>query len=231
MKAKVNNQLLKTNTFDSGALGMLAMVLHQFHTAGHYQATIMQQGRALTEIDFVVSDKSNTMQLDIDLGQAAKTAKTRPSDCDCSKTVPITSTRVVSPKGYVLFHTSSGNAYSVIVSQAGTENIVFDSTQLSDGDLFAVSILEPATYSIINTAGSAKGEMVSSLTPEMAKNIKNLETLYVEVNPKKLDPEYLELTLSQGLVFRVKDNARIVIQKKNSQPNKPIKPSIHWKKL
>ena len=78
MKAKVNIQLLKTTTFDSGALGMMAMVLHQFRSAGHYRAVIMEQGRAVTYVNFEVDEKSEAMQLDIDLAQAVRTAKTRP---------------------------------------------------------------------------------------------------------------------------------------------------------
>ena len=228
MKAKVNIQLLKTTTFDSGALGMMAMVLHQFRAAGHYRAAIMEQGRAVTDVDFEVDEKSEVMQLDIDLAQAVRNAKTRPEACDCKSEKQ--TTRGVSLKGYVLFHASSGGGYSVIVSNGG-DKVVFDSTKLGDGDLFAVSLLEPANYSMTNTMGSAAGEIAVSLTPEMAKQIKTLETRYIDVSEKKFDPEHIELTSSQGLVFRIKDTARILVEKKCPSLAKRAKPIIRWQKL
>ena len=222
MKAKVNIQLLKTTTFDSGALGMMAMVLHQFPSAGHYRATIMEKGCEVTDLDFEVDEKSRVTQLDIDLAQAVRSEKARPEDCcKCEKQTA----RVVSPKGYVLFHASSGDGYSVIVSNGG-DKVIFDSTKLGEGDLFAVSLLEPATYSMMNRVGSAKGEIVVSFTPEMAKKIKTLETRYIDVNEKKFDPERLELISSQGLVFRIKGTARILIKKKYSSRTQRAKPII-----
>ena len=228
MKAKVNLQLLKTTTFDSGALGMLAMVIHQFPAAGHYRATVMQQGHALTEVAFEVAEKSEVLQLDIDLAQAARNAKARPENCGCESEKQIA--RVVSPKGFVLFHASSGEGYSVIVSNGGGK-AVFDSAKLGDGDLFAVSLLEPAKYSMANTLGSASGEIVVGFTDEAARAIKTLETQHVEVSQKKFDPERVELISSQGLVFRIKGSARILIKKKPAAQAERGKPTIRWQKL
>lgn len=228
MKAKVNIQLLRTTTFDSGALGMLAMVIHQFSSAGRYRATIKQRGHAVTEVDFEVDDNSKVMQLDIDLAQAVRSAKARPESCGCTSEKQ--TTRVVSPKGFVLFHASSGGGYSVAVSKTEGK-VVFDSTNLGEGDLFAVSLLEPGTYSMANTIGSVEGEIVVSLTPEAAKRIKTLETLYIDVSQKKLDPKGIEVASSQGLVFRIKDSARILIEKRHAPPQKRSKPVIRWQKL
>lgn len=228
MKAKVNLQLLKTTTFDSGALGMLAMVIHQFCSAGHYRATIKEKGHAVTEINFEVDEKSEVMQLDIDLAQSVQNVKTRPEDCGCKggKQTAL----VVSPKGFVLFHTSSGYGYSVTVSN-GKGKLVFDSTKLDNGDLFAVSLLEPASYSMSNKIGSAKGEIIVSLTPDAAKRLKTLETRYIEVSQKLFDLESIELSSSQGLVFRIKDSARILIEKRPAPAQHRDKPVIRWQRL
>jgi hypothetical protein len=226
MKAKVNLQLLKTTTFDSGALGMLTMVLHQFRSDGHYQAAIMQQGLAVTDVDFEVDEKSEMMQLNIDLAQTVRKSKARPEDC-CFKSEkqPV---GVVSPKGYVLFHASSGDGYSVTVSNTEGK-VVFDSTKLGDGDLFAVSLLEPGKYSMANTIGSVEGEIVVSLAPEAAKRISTLETLHIDMGEK--ETKHIEVTSSQGLVFHIKDSARILIERGYAPPQKPGKPVIRWQKL
>lgn len=228
MKATVNLQLLKTTTFDSGALGMLAMVIHQFPDAGHYQATIKHHGRALTEVSFEVAEKSEVLQLNIDLAQTARNAKARSTDCGCAGEKQ--EARMVSPKGYVLFHASTGEGYSVIVSNSGGKP-VFDSTKLGDGDLFTVSVLEPAQYSMANTLGSASGEITVGLTAQAARVIKNLEPQYVEASQKKFEPERVELVSSQGLVFRIKGSARILIKKKSTTPPRRDKPTIRWRKL
>lgn len=228
MKAKVNIQLLRTTTFDSGALGMMAMVIHQFRSAGHYRAVVMERGRGVADLDFEVDEKSQVMQLDIDLAQAVREAKSRPEDC-CCESKPRTKC-VISPEGYVLFHASSGSGYSVIVANGG-DKPVFDSAKLGDGDLFAVTLLEPATYSMTNKLDSTEGEIVVSLTPEMAKRIKALETCYIDVGGKGFDPGKVELTSSQGLVFRVKGKARIVVDKKYASRSEcGGEPVLRWRK-
>ena len=227
MKAKVNLQLLKTTTFDSGALGLLAMVIHQFHSVGYYQVAIRQQGRSVADTDFVVDEKSEVLQLNIDLARIAQETKMRPDDHKSKREKQMM--RVVSPKGYVLFYASAVGGYSVIVSKE--DGLIFDSTKLSEGDLFAVSLLEPGNYSMMNRIGSASGAIVVSLTSEVAKQIKTLETRYIDANEKKFDPDRIELASSQGLVFRIKDSAQILITKKDSPPPERYKPIIHWQKF
>lgn len=233
MNAKINLQLLKTTTFDSGALGMLAMVLHQFSSIGRYRVLILNKGKALKYIDFEVDGKSEATQLNIDLAQSVLKEKAclaaKPGIKSGEQTV-----RVVSPKGYVLFHASTGFGYSAIVSD-GVGRVVFDSTKLGDKDVFAVSMLEPGNYSMTNTTGPVAGEIVVSLPPEAARQMKTLETQYIDVTEKKLDPPRIELISSQGLVFRIKGKARISIAK-TSLPQAGAaktrqKPMISWKKL
>lgn len=227
MKAKVNLKLLSTKTFDSGALGMMATVVHQFPRPGHYRAVIKKQGDAETEMDFLVGENSTVMQLDIDLSIAIRKAKARPGD-DCCKDINETP-RIVSPKGYTLFFASSGSGYSVTVINSD-DKIEFDSTKLSAGDLFAISLLEPGTYSMVNKLEPGEGEIVVNLTPKMAKKIRNLETAYINVSQKGFDPKSMELTSSQGLVFRINDSARVLIEKKEKTKREYRKPMSHWQK-
>src|SRR6185436_8741660 len=98
MTANLNRQLLNTTSFDSGALGMLAMVVHQFSRPARYHATVMRGGRAVAEVPFTVDEKSEAMQLDIDLAEAERDAGDKPHDCRChDETRP---PAVVSPSGY-----------------------------------------------------------------------------------------------------------------------------------
>jgi hypothetical protein len=228
-KARVNIQLLKTTTFDSGALGMLSMALHRFKSAGRYRAVVSLRGREITDVEFDVDEKSDVMQMDIDLAQAVRKALRRPD----AGGPEAKSTEAVSPKGYVLFYTSAGAGYAVSVTNAEGK-VVFDSARLGDGDLFAVSPLEPADYTMRNTIDSAAGEITVDLTPEKARKIGALDTVFVDVDEKTLSPARVELTSSQGLVFRIKSAARIVIEKKQTEAAagaEQDKPDIHWRKF
>lgn len=213
MKAKVNLQLLNTTTFDSGSLGMMAMVIHQFTSPGNYQAVIMKEGHAISELALNVDEKSSEMQLNIDL--AATSHKKGNYPCEKNKmTLP-----TVSPKGYVLFYATSGSAYSVKVATSNGDT-AFDSTKLAEGDLFSVTLLEPGKYSMINKGRRSKGEIVVSLTQKNSKNIRNLETNYINVTKKGFNPSNTEVISSQGLVFRISDSSRIVIEKKEETKRK-----------
>ena len=228
MKVKVNRKLLSTIRFDSGALGMMAMVLHQFSKPGFYRAIIKKPGERSTGVDILVDEKSTERQLDIDMAQAIRQAKMRPG-ADCCKSEKAT-LRTISPKGYVLFFASSGSDYSVTVVNSD-DKVAFDSTHLSKGDLFAVSLLEPGGYIMANKLGRSEGKIKVSLTLEMAREIKKLEAIYVDVGKTKFDPQSINLSSSQGLVFRIDDSARILIEKKEKIKKTDKKPDILWKKL
>ncbi len=228
MKAKLNIPLFETMTFDSGSLGVLAMVLHQFSSPGYYRTSIMKQDCTVGEVDFEVNEKSEVMQLDIDLAQV--NWKTKLKSAGLGFKSGIQNAGIVSPKGYVLFHVSSGSGYSAMTSER-EGRAAFNSATLQDGDLFAVSLLEPAGYTMKNVLGSATGGIVVTLTSKAAKSIKTLETCHIDVNQKKFNPERVELTASQGLVFHVKDSARILIEMKRAKVQKHAKPAIRWQKL
>ena len=64
--------------------------------------------------------------------------------------------------------------------------------------------------------------------------MKTLETRYIDVSEKKFDPERIELTSSQGLVFRIKSGSNL--DAKKSLPHTEFakarpKPMISWRKL
>ncbi len=220
MNAKVNLALLNTTRFDSGALGMLAMVIHAFTEPGRYRGSVLRAGSVVSDLEIMVDEKSDVMQLDIDLAAIAK--QPRPDardakDCHChpeSSSPP----RVVSPKGYVLFHASSGSGFSVNLSHV-SGNSKFDSTQLNKGDLFACSLLEPAQYQGLNTRTKAQIEIAvvfpTDLQEGMRARLKAAESMNIKVQDGAFQPAKLDVISTQGLVFQINEAARIVIEKKS----------------
>jgi hypothetical protein len=228
MQAKLNMKLLNTNSHDSGALGPLAMVVHTFSQPGRYSGLVLRRGQPVGEIAFVVDEKSEAMQLDFDLSLSDPRGANPASDCGCDgKTSAVAS---VSPKGYVLFHASTGAGYSVTVNHAEGKP-VFDSTRLEDNDLFAVSLLEPTAYRLENVLSGAKGNIKVSFDEQIARSIRSLKTEYVDVRGKAFSKAQIALASTQGLVFRIVDTSRIVIVREETAPSTRGKPMVRWQQL
>ena len=166
---------------------------------------------------FEVSPDSANMQLNIDLAVApAATTPLRHDDCKCEPGVALKASNVpptLSPSGYVVFYVSQGEGgYSVEVSGPDGKPS-FDSTGLLDGDLFALSLLAPTTYAMTNAAGKARGTIeVGSVPSELARNLSSVETVYVDASTNQFTPASVSVVSGQGIVFRIKEPSRIVIE-------------------
>jgi len=227
MQAKLNMQLLNTHSHDSGALGPLAMVVHPFTQPGRYSGLVLRHGRPVGEIAFVVDEKSEAMQLDIDLSASGPRGANPAGDCGCHGKAGDPAT--VSPKGHVLFHASSGSGFLVAVNGAEGKP-VFDSTRLENGDLFALSLLEPTAYRLENTLSGVKGSITVAFDEEIARRIRSLETVYVDMQGKKFSDGKIALASTQGLVFRIQTPSRIVIARQSPERAPRGKPGVRWQK-
>ena len=222
----LNRQMFTTRLFDSGALGVLASVIHQFAEPGLYHAVIRRGEEGERTVSFQVSASSANPQLDIDLAAPTPDRARRERDCHCAPGETSAagatgrgSVPTVSPKGYVLFYVSHGNGgYSVRVGREGGKDVVFDSTTLAKGDLFALSLLAPTRYSMQNRLGRARGSIQVALSEEAARNLAALETTTVEVGRDAFRPAEIEVVSGQGIVFTVADEARIVIEQAEEPP-------------
>ncbi|MEZ5646921.1 MAG: hypothetical protein R3E99_17490 [Burkholderiaceae bacterium] len=222
---------MNTSTFDSGALGPLAMVVHNFAETGRYSAIIQRNGRPVGETAFTVDKASDAMQLDIDLSAFGSAHSARPDgkDCACHGQGDAEATPRVSPQGHVLFHAGQGSGYAVTVVNSHGK-AVFDSTRLEDGDLFALSLLEPTAYRLENTVSGAKGQIQVAFDESTARNIRSLPTQYVEAQGKSFSSSQIALASTQGLVFRIKDPARIVIAREGGERPVRGQPVLRWQK-
>ena len=212
MAAILKRQLFQATVFDSGALGLTTSVVHQFVKPGVYRASVQRNGKPARDIVFEVRDGVPDMQLDIDLA-AAETRSRGRDGCNCGSSG--SESLVVSPRGYVLFHATASSGWSVRVGQGDQE--VFDSERLGEGDIFAMTLLEPTQYRLENKLGNAKGTIVVTFSPSDAKKLGALQPVTVTVS-KAFEPAELKLISTQGLVFRMKTEARIVVTRQGDQP-------------
>ena len=235
INAMINRQLFTTRVFDSGALTVLASVIHQFGEAGLYYVTIRRGDAVLGTTRFQVSTESTAMQLNVDLAVAGSAgarsafirgARAASKDCHCGSSVseaPHAATaagpRIVSTKGYVQFFVSQGEGgLSASIAKESGNKVLFDTTALGSGDLFALSLLAPAKFSMVNKAASATGTITVTLSKEVLRNLKATAPVYVDASKGAFAPKDVQLSSAQGLVFRVKDAARIVVTQESEPP-------------
>jgi hypothetical protein len=213
MQTTIRRDLFTQEVFDSGSLGPLASVIHQFDCEGTYSGKALHGESPAGSFTFVVDEQSEVKQLSIDL---AVLASGKHSGCCAGDDAKH---RVVSPKGYVLFYASRGRGYSVLVGEGNQRAPAFDSSRLRVGDLFALSLIEPTTYSATDRIGGGKADLVVKRDPARTRNLKNLEPITIEVKQGTMQPREVELASAQGIVFRIGTDSRIMVQKTGKAPD------------
>lgn len=221
MRTIVKRQLFTQRVFDSGSLGVLASVIHQFGEAGAYEAKTYLGESPAGAFSFVVDPDSKVQQLTIDLAELGREKE----DCKCEGEKR--EERIVSPKGYVLFYASRGIGYSVRVGRGNERQAAFDSRQLGSGDLFAVSLLEPTTYSVVDRIGGGKAEITVELDPARIRKANRPDPVYADAKKGAIEPRSIRLVSAQGLVFRISTGSRVVIEKTGQAADRKERGSLH----
>jgi hypothetical protein len=196
---------------DSGSLTMLGSVIHSFQEPGEYRGSVHKAGGGQAVFYITVDKASSVAQADIDLASLREFSDASQSECcDDSKGDHFT----VNPKGYVVFHVSSGSGgFSVHVRRAEEDPKikVFNSEALDAGDFFSASIIRPGSYSVVNPLANTKAGLVVSY-PEVGKTAyRPPAPVRVQVSPRGFEPAQINLKPGQGLIFDVKSPSRIVI--------------------
>ncbi|HAX79769.1 MAG TPA: hypothetical protein DCY88_29015 [Cyanobacteria bacterium UBA11372] len=198
MKVLFNRQLITQTLFDSGALSALGSIIHNFSEPGEYYGTILRETQTEGSFRLTVDENSPTMQVKIDL------AKLTPE-----------SQFVINPKGYTVFYVSSGaGGYAVVASKINPESasILFDSRELKEGDLLAVTLIRPGTYSVTNVNNGTKGEIVVSLPAREATTFRPSGTVSIECTENGFVPDKIAIESTQGQIYSFRTPSRILIE-------------------
>jgi hypothetical protein len=232
ISALINRHLFTTRVFDSGALTVLASVIHQFSEPGLYYVTVRRGDAVLGTTRFEVSAESGATQLNLDLAAIASPSTVRsgfarrarsvaPKDCDCAgrDAAAAATTPTVSASGYVQFFVSQGEGgLAASVARSDGDKVLFDTATLDNGDMFALLLLAPATFSMVNKLGSATGTITVTISKEVARNLKATGPIYVDTSKSAFAPNDIQLSSGQGLVFRVTEAARVVVAQESEPP-------------
>jgi hypothetical protein len=211
MKGAINQQWLHLTSFDSGAPTGGAAVIHRFDTPGEYRVRFVHGEETLAQTVVAVG------------GQAAETApgpghvtldlKTFARPASLGSTPPDRQRLVVRPQGYVSF-TDSGQAkpFSVVAEAASGDGPGFDSRRLGPGDIFALTLLRPGKYSLVNELARSKGEITVEYPVVGKVPYRPPDPLSVDCTDRGFQPADITLKPAQGLIIHVKTAARIKIE-------------------
>lgn len=213
MAFKIDRNLYTQIGLDSGSLTMLGAIVHSFPEPGEYRGALYRGAEMVGNFYIKVDKNSPVPQANIDLAKLGA-AMAEPSKC-CPDSADSRINFTVNPRGYVVFHISSGEGgYHVNVARAEedpTRNL-FNSLNLSERDIFSAIILRPGMYSVTNLMTKARGEIAVSY-PKME------ETAYrppgpvrVECSGDAIEPKRIELKPAQGMLFYFKVPSRIKIE-------------------
>jgi hypothetical protein len=209
----VNRHLFTQTSVDSGSLTMLGVVIHRFPEPGEYMG-VVERGAEARSFRLRVDESSPAMQANVDLATLGG-GDHHSDDCGCKdEETGADPTFVVNPAGYVVFYVSGGpGGYVVRVGALERpEAALFDSTQLEDTDLFAVTLIRPGTYSVRNMAGEARGEIVVSYPKIGKRPHRPDEPVEIVCTEKAFRPARIRIQAAQGQLYRLRTKSRIAIE-------------------
>jgi hypothetical protein len=206
-----NRYLLTQFDVDSGALTALGVIIHNFPEAGVFHGTILRGKESIGNFILKVDESCAEQQVDIDLANLTGPPATDPC---CNQ--PTGRTFMLSPKGFAVFHVSRGaGGFSVLLNSANDQKSNLDSRTLQKQDHFAVTILRPGTYSVVNSSGKGESRaelVVSYPQPGSRKRFEQLPAQMVTVTDKGFEPRRIQVAAAQTHVYEIKTSARIHIK-------------------
>jgi hypothetical protein len=218
MKAKLKRHLFTQMSVDSGSLGSLGTVIHPFRESGEYQISILWNNESIRTFSLLVDERYENSQVNIDLYALQRKA---PSGSFTLKT-----------GGHAVFYLTNGtDGYAVVATRQPEQKPSdttpstgrrqsaktptrpeFDSRELREGDLFAVNLLRPGTYSVVTGAKRPNGEITVAYPKPRGRFDLAPDAVSVEVNEKSFQPVRIEIQAMQGIVFRIHTNSRIRLE-------------------
>lgn len=205
-KAVFNRYLFSQISLDSGALTILGTVLHNFSESGRYVINVWRGESLVGSKDLSVDPACTDMQVNFDLAHFDEEDK----ECCGDAATPLS----VHPKGYAIFHVSSGaGGFAVTAGRVDTErpDKVFDSRELQAGDMFAATILRPGIYSVANALARTKAKIAVAYPKVGQAPYVPDKPVFIECTREGFQPPSIEVGAGQSQVFRIVVPTRLKI--------------------
>jgi plastocyanin len=198
----LNRAVFSQHSFDSAALTVLTTLFHHFPEAGHL---FLQRGDQVLQRTYVhVVTENAPQQLDIDLARLGEPKK----DCESDAYTVIAG-------GVIAFHVSQGvGQYNVTISQSAageTHTLLNNREGVPEGDLFAVTLVQPGTYRVTGMEGQGTCEITVEL-PQGRKYRVDQVTLVEIGKDGTFSPSTLQILAGQTVIFLCRVLTRIRVE-------------------
>jgi hypothetical protein len=205
MRPALNRAIFAQRVWDSDALTVLTTLVHVFDEAGDYEIFVRRGETIVHRAALAVGRGGAPRQLDLDLAAL-------PGDdtgCGCAGGDGY----AISEPGLVSFHVSRGTgAYSVRVqrrTERHKEWVLDNAETLPEGDLFAVVLVRPGTYAVVDRESGAEARITVELP--RGERYRMDEPAMVELN-KGFAPTELRVLAGRAVVFHCHDRAQVRVE-------------------
>jgi hypothetical protein len=204
---------------DSGALTLLGCIVHRLTDPGEYRGVAIRPNVPASVFYLTVEGGRAINQVNIDLAALADPSASSQSCCTGGEMQDGSGQCrfLLGAGGYVAFHVSGGpGGFAVRLGKSAEEPQPkdFDSTALTDGDLFAATILRPGRYRITNLAQEhAQAGEIDVAYPLFDKTAyQPPPPIRVNCTQTGFDPARVALTATQGSIFVCRASSRLKIE-------------------
>ncbi len=206
-KAALNRPVFTQRAFDSSAMTVLTTFIHRFAEAGSCDLFVRRGERVVHRATVnVVKETNAPHQVDIDMATLGAQAK----GCECGKHAGYT----LREGGVMCFFVSRGTSrYSVMIEQIGAKEkkVLADSREtVPAGDLFAVTLVLPGAYRVVNTQGNAEMQVEVGMPAERYRL--DQPTIVDIQRTGKFGARRASILLGQTVVFRCGAPARLQME-------------------
>jgi hypothetical protein len=216
----LNRPVFTQQRFSSAALTVLSTLIHRFTEAGTYQVAVT--GSGTTRIDsLTVSLVGTHQQVNIDMAKAGNARGSSGAGdhanggCCCEPAAG----RDLAVGGVVAFYASGGTGvYTVAITRLGEreKHVVMDSSKtVPSGDLFAVTLVRPGAYRIMDEVSSSVAEAHVSI-PERQRIDPEVVAM-MKLGEGGFQPTSTRLNAGQSLVVECSSDARLVFELTNPE--------------
>ncbi len=235
MQTFINRHFLEQTLFDSGSPTGLSAVVRTFAEPGEYVVTFLRGDQVTERVHLSVVGEAPLRQVDTRPTAAQRPPPSRPAEVleprqealpeqvsiDLRKIrqrrpgYPVGELEerfVVRAGGHVMFSASSGeSSHAIVAERMDGKAEPFDSRRLGAGDLFAVTLIRPGVYSLVNELTGAQGRVIVAYPTVGKEPYRPPAPVAVECTERGFRPEAIDLKPAQGIVFRVQTPSRIKI--------------------
>jgi hypothetical protein len=217
VKPFINTRFLNQTQFDSAAPWGSAVTAVELDKHGTYELAVARKGKPFVRLPFSVGPEPALRDAAAGPTGAPEQDMRRAVSVDLFKLARPGATLPELPslasQGWVSFTSAQPlPEHHVALRAAGGDADDFDSRKLGERALFALTLIRPGRYSLQNTIGGTKAEIVVSY-PKVGKTpYRPPEPLQVEVTDAGFGQDSFPLSPAQGMVFRFRTEARIQIE-------------------